>query len=104
LLNEPDLTTITPQAINLRYEELTSLFEKEISPQDDLSSRQRDYNKMVETLNEESLRDQHSLYVSRLKKGVEKERVLLKREIKRQKEKKVTDKDSKMNKEKAIKK
>jgi len=71
---------VTPQAINLRYKELQNIFEQEIQPHEDISSiRQRDYNKMVESLNEESLRDKHSLYITRLKKGVEKERVNLKK-------------------------
>lgn len=42
---------------------------------------------MVQNLSEESLRDAHSLYIARLKKGVEKERLMLRREIKKREDK-----------------
>jgi hypothetical protein len=47
----------------------------------------RDYNKMVEKLSEESMKDAHNIYIARLKKGVERERVMLRREIKKREEK-----------------
>jgi len=93
LLNEPDISTITPRVINLRFEELQSIFETEIQPTDEINEH-RDYNKMVQNLSEESLRDAHSLYLARLKKGVEKERLMLRREIKKR-EDKLRDKQNK---------
>lgn len=47
----------------------------------------RDYNKMIEKLSEESMKDAHNVYIARLKKGVERERVMLRREIKKREEK-----------------
>jgi hypothetical protein len=47
----------------------------------------RDYNKMVEKLSEESMKDAHNIYIARLKKGVERERVMLRREIKKREDK-----------------
>ena len=79
--------------INLRFEELQSIFETEIQPTDEINEH-RDYNKMVQNLSEESLRDAHSLYLARLKKGVEKERLMLRREIKKR-EDKLRDKQNK---------
>lgn len=42
---------------------------------------------MVEKLSEESMKDAHNVYIARLKKGVERERVMLRREIKKREEK-----------------
>lgn len=86
LLNEPDISQITPQVVNLRFEELQKIFEDEIQPTEDLINM-RDYNKMVEKLSEESMKDAHNIYIARLKKGVERERVMLRREIKKREEK-----------------
>lgn len=42
---------------------------------------------MVEKLSEESMKDAHNIYIARLKKGVERERVMLRREIKKREDK-----------------
>ena len=72
LLNEPDITQLTPEAINQRYDEL-----KANSEQETLFAGRRkdkDYNKLVQGLNDEAEKEAHAYYLAKLKKQVDNER------------------------------
>lgn len=83
MLNEPDITLITPEVINNRYEELKLILLQFTNVQSLLHPPQRDYNKMVARLNEDAVREAHANYLAKLKKKAEQERRILKREVKR---------------------
>ena len=60
---------MTPQAINLRYEELMAVYQSKM-PSNSGKNRQKqnDYNKMVAKLNEEAQKEAHNNYLAKLRK------------------------------------
>lgn len=84
LLNEPDMTQVTPEVLNQRYYELVTIINEHFVEQTLKKGQLRDYNKMVAQLNEDAQREAHQNYLAKLKKKAEQERRLMKREGKRQ--------------------
>lgn len=83
LLNEPDLSQLTPKIINQRYEELKAISEAELRFAG--RKRERDYNKIVQGLNDEADAEARATLMAKMRKREEDERRAFKRECRREK-------------------
>lgn len=74
LLNEPEISEVTPEALNKRFEEFASIVNAYFTEQSNKKSNFRDYNKMVEQLNEEAQREALQNQLAKAKKQAEAQR------------------------------
>lgn len=84
LLNEPDMSIVTPQLLNKRYQELIAVINEHFVEPEKKKGQQRDYNRMVELLNDEAMREAQVIHTARIKRQEEKEKRLLRRISKKQ--------------------